>query len=238
MIEIIAECGINACGCTETAYNQIDIAKACGCSKVKFQLYETEYLYQDNYKSPYYLDSKRGEFSMLQLRRLSNYANEVGIEFFVSVFNPKDVILAETLGVGIYKIASRSRNDIPLIKEIQKTGKPVILSSPDLNIDKAVKELRDSGLTILYCVPKYPTEYKDVDFRIIKKLKTKYKVPVGFSDHTVGIKASVEALYKGADVIEKHITTDRHLPGCDQVCSLEMPELKLLVEIANDITLR
>lgn len=229
---IIAECGINACGNIETAKEQIDLACACGVDAVKFQVYDTDRLYNYDRTSKSYKDSQRGWFSHKDFRVLADYTPEK-IDWFAAPFDTEAVDLLEDIGVRQYKVASRSVIDHELLKSIAKTKKPVLMSTgnhPLETVRSAMELLSDNQVTLLYCVTNYPTKIQDLNFSRMTKMAEYFKVPFGFSDHTTGIYASLEAVRLGAKVIEKHFTTSRDLPGCDQICSLEKPELKLLVK--------
>lgn len=224
---IVAECGINANGNIELAKQQIDLATAAGCDAVKFQVYSAERLHGKT--SPVYQDAKRGEFSHKNLKVLADYSP---IEWLASPFDEEAVDLLETIGVKRYKVASRSLTDWALLSKIAATEKPVLISTGNHDtraIRKALDILKNE-VTLLYCVPDYPTKIKDLNFGRMVKLGELFKLPIGFSDHTTGIWASIEAVRLGAKVIEKHFTVSRSLDGCDQVCSLEFPEMKLLVK--------
>jgi len=227
---IVAECGINACGNIEVAKQQIDLASACGCDAVKFQIYETDRLYNGDRTAKSYKDSQRGWFSYKNFRVLANYSP---IEWFASPFDEDAVALLEDIGVSRYKVASRSVIDHKLLESLAKTNKPVLLSTGkhDINAVKAALNiLSDNQVTLLYCVTDYPTKIIDLNFGRMTKMAGIFKLPYGFSDHTTGIWASIEAVRLGAEVIEKHFTVSRNLDGCDQICSLEPQEMKLLVK--------
>ena len=227
---IIAECGINACGNLEVAKQQIDLAAACGCSAVKFQIYDTDRLYNGDTTAKTYKEHKRGWFSHKNFRVLADYSP---IEFFAAPFDEDAVALLEDIGVKRYKVASRSVTDHKLLEAIAKTRKPVILStgSHDTNAVKTAINILDSNsIILLYCVTNYPTKITDLNFGRMTKMAEMFKKPYGFSDHTTGIWASIEAVRLGAGIIEKHFTVSRSLDGCDQICSLEFPEMKLLVK--------
>ena len=226
---IIAECGINACGNLEIAKQQIDLATACGCDAVKFQIYDTDRLYNGDRTIKSYKDSQRGWFSYKNFRVLADYAQ---IEWFAAPFDEEAVVLCEDIGVSRYKVASRSVIDHKLLEAIARTQKPVIMSTGKHDIDTVKSALNILGdkVTLLYCVTDYPTKVKDLNFGRMTKMANMFKLPYGFSDHTTGIFASLEAVRLGAEVIEKHFTTYRGLEGCDQICSLEPTEMKLLVK--------
>jgi len=227
---IIAEAGINACGNIEVAKQQIDLAAACGCDAVKFQVYDTDRLYNGDRTVKSYKDSQRGWFSYKNFRVLADYST---IEWFATPFDEEAVALLEDIGVKRYKVASRSVADHKLLEAIAKTKKPVIFSTgrSDTNTIKASLDiLSDNKITLMYCVPDYPTKAKDLNFGRMTKMAEMFKVPYGFSDHTTGIWASIEAVRLGAVAIEKHFTVSRNLEGCDQIVSVEPQEMKLLVK--------
>lgn len=230
MTHIIAECGINACGNLEVAKQQIDLACSCGCDSVKFQVYDTDRLYNGNRQASSYKDSQRGWFSYKNFRVLADYSP---IEWFAAPFDLDAVDLLEDIGVRKYKIASRSVIDHELIRAIAKTKKPVILSTgkhPVEAVKSALEILKDNQVTLMYCVTDYPTKIQDLNFSRMIKMGQMFNFPYGFSDHTTGIWASIEAVRLGAKVIEKHFTVSRGLEGCDQICSVEPLEMKLLVK--------
>jgi len=226
--KIIAECGINANGDIEIAKRQIDLATAAGVDAVKFQVYNSERLHGVN--SPVYKDAKRGEFTYDALKVLADYSP---IEWFASPFDNEAIELLETIGVKRYKIASRSLTDWGLLKRLSIVKQPIYMSTGKHDtsaIRKAMDILKDCKVTLMYCIPSYPTKIQDLNFGRMTRLGEIFKCPIGFSDHTTGIWASIEAVRLGAEVIEKHFTVTRNLPGCDQVCSLEPLEMKLLVK--------
>jgi len=227
---IIAECGINANGNMELAKQQIDAACACGADSVKFQIYDPDILYNGDRTAKSYKDSERGWFSHKNFRVLADYSP---ITWFAAPFDYEAVELLKSIGVDRYKIASRSVTDHQLIRAVAKTGKPVYISTGSHPIEvvrPAMDILENNDVTILYCVTDYPTKVQDLNFGRMVKFGEYFKRPYGFSDHTTGIWASLEAVRLGASVIEKHFTISRNLEGCDQICSLEPLELKLLVK--------
>jgi len=227
---IVAEAGINACGSLEVAKQQIDLACACGCDAVKFQIYDTDRLYDGDRTAKSYKDSQRGWFSHKNFRILADYS---AIEWFASPFDEEAVALLEDIGVKRYKVASRSVIDHKLLESLAKTNKPVLLSTGkhDINAVKAALNiLSNNQVTLVYCVTDYPTKVIDLNFGRMTKMASIFKLPFGFSDHTTGIWASLEAVRLGAEMIEKHFTISRNIEGCDQICSVEPIEMKLLVK--------
>ena len=225
---IVADIGINSNGNVELAKQQIDLAVASGVDAIKMQVYNSEKLHGVN--SPVYKDAKRGEFSYEHFRVLAEYCP---IDWFASAFDDMAVDLLEDIGVKRHKIASRSLTDFALVNRINKTKKPVFLSTGNHDtgaIGKALSILKDCKVTLLYCVPNYPTKIQDLNFNRMTKIGELFKVPIGFSDHSTGIWASIEAVRLGATVIEKHFTVSRNLEGCDQIVSNEPHEMKMLVK--------
>jgi N,N'-diacetyllegionaminate synthase len=232
---IVADLGINANGNVELCKQQINLAVACGVDAIKMQVYNAEKLHGLN--SPVYKDAKRGEFSYEHFRILADYSP---IEWFASAFDSNAVDLLEDIGVKRHKIASRSLTDWELVNKIAKTKKPVILSTGNHNtntIKKAIEILKNNKVTLLYCVPNYPTKIQDLNFRRMMEFGIEFKLPIGFSDHTTGIWASIEAVRLGATVIEKHFTVSNSFEGVDQSCSVEFPEMKLLVKSIRQLEL-
>lgn len=228
MIKIYADLGINANGNLEIARQQIDLAVASGVDGIKMQVYNSEKLHGVN--SPVYKDAKRGEFSYEHFRVLADYCP---IDWFASCFDDTAVDLLEDIGVKRHKIASRMLTNFSLLTKVNLTKKPVILSTGNHEtgaIKKALSLLSNCEVSLLYCVPNYPTKIQDLNFSRMVKLGELFKLPVGFSDHTCGIWSSIEAVRQGACIIEKHFTVSRNLEGCDQIVSLEPLEMKLLVK--------
>jgi pseudaminic acid synthase len=168
--------------------------------------------------------------------RLKSEAEACGLEFFSTPFDPTAVDFLETLGVGLYKIASFEVVDIPLLRRVGATGKPVIMSTGMARLDEieeAVSALRSAGcpqLVLLKCTSAYPAPPEMVNLRTIPDLAQRFNLPVGLSDHTLGIAVPVAAVALGARVIEKHFTLSRRRPGPDSAFSLEPGEFRAMVE--------
>lgn len=162
-------------------------------------------------------------------------AKELGMIAFSSPFDASAVDFLEELNVPLYKVASFENTDHPLLKKVAQTGKPVIMSTGAAtlaDIDEAVRILRENGceeLTLLKCTSTYPASPETTNLATIPHLQKIFNCPVGLSDHTMGIGASVAAVALGATVIEKHFTLDRADGGVDSTFSLEPHELKSLV---------
>ncbi len=252
---IIAEVGLNHNGSVVLAKKLIDAAKEAGASAVKFQSYRAESRLSKKVKENRYAEElvdteestfkmlKRLEFGLKEHKELFAYARKVGIPIFSTPFDIENVELLESLGTPFYKIASMDVVNLPLIKRVALTGKPIIMStgmSTLSQIDDAVGTVRGAGnknLVLLQCVSSYPAAAEDMNLRAMKTLHKTFGVPAGFSDHAIGLTASVVALSLGAVVIERHFTLDRFMEGPDHILSSDPKELKELVRLSRTIPL-
>lgn len=168
--------------------------------------------------------------------RLKTVANDLGMDLFSTPFDFSAVDFLETIDVPAYKIASFELVDLPLIRRVAQTGKPIIMSTGMATlgeIDEAVRTAREAGATqlaLLKCNSAYPAPTKDMNLHTIPHLAEAFSVPVGLSDHTLGIAVPVAAVALGACIIEKHFTMSRSEPGPDSAFSLEPHEFKAMVE--------
>jgi N-acetylneuraminate synthase len=168
--------------------------------------------------------------------RLKSVANEVGLDFFSSAFDPTAVEFLQGLGVPVHKVASFELVDIPLIEKMACTGKPLILSTGMASreeIADAVEAARRAGaeqIALLKCTSAYPAPPEEMNLRSIPYLAETFGVPVGLSDHTLGIAVPVAAVVLGACIVEKHFTLSRDIPGPDSAFSLEPHEFRAMVE--------
>jgi N-acetylneuraminate synthase len=168
--------------------------------------------------------------------KLKKVADDLGIDLFSTPFDKTAVDFLEEMGVPAYKVASFELVDIPLIEYIAAKGKPIILSTGMATldeIDEAVSAARKAGATqiaLLKCTSAYPAPPEDVNLRTIPHLAKKFGVPVGLSDHTLGIAVPVAAVALGACIVEKHFTLSRSVPSPDSAFSLEPDEFRAMVE--------
>lgn len=215
-IEIIFELGHNFHGNIRFARKMLDSVRRCGGTLAKVQLYDVDRIMAPD--NPVYPELQMGQINYKELRNLKEYADEIGIELFASVFDVRRVGWCERLHMQRYKLASRSIYDQRTIKAMEATGKPIIASLGMLNEEGIIPAIKNA--TYLYCVAEYPAVITTKEFPV----KFDQEL-VGFSDHTVGMDWAREAVRRGATIIEKHFTLDKRLPGCDQAGSADPFEM-------------
>lgn len=252
---IIAEAGVNHNGDIGRAKKMVRAAADAGADAVKFQTFSAERIASKGAGKARYqketTDASESQYDMLKklelapadFHALSSCAEKNGIIFLSSPFDCGSVDLLEEVGVGAYKVPSGEITNAPLLSRIARTGKPVILSSgmADLTeIGDAVSVLRTGGaggIVLLHCVTSYPAPIESLNLKVMNTLRIRFRIPVGFSDHTQGILAPVIARALGACVIEKHFTLKRTLPGPDHAASLEPGELARMVREVRTVDL-
>lgn len=244
---VIAEVGINHNGDVKLAKQMVLAAKEAGAHCIKFQTHLTgkEMIHTQMTpgaisKEPLWDIIKRCELTAAEERAVKQLCDEVGILFLSTPFSREAADQLEELGVPAYKIGSGEITNLPLIEHVAKKGLPMIVSTGMTELEEIAEtvnliERYDVPLILLQCTSTYPTAYADVKLGAIQVLREQFGVPVGLSDHSVGIYTSLGAVAKGACVLEKHFTTSRQLPGPDQGLSLEPHELKELVKGADAI---
>jgi N-acetylneuraminate synthase len=168
--------------------------------------------------------------------KLKQIADDLGLDLFSSAFDPSAVDFLEKMNVPAHKVASFELVDIPLIRKMAATGKPLIVSTGMgtlEEIEEAIQAARQAGarqIALLKCTSVYPATPDDMNLRTIPALASRLGVPVGLSDHTTGTSAPVAAVALGACIVEKHITLSRAQEGPDTAFSLEPQEFKAMVE--------
>ena len=250
---IIAEAGLNHNGSLKLAMQLVDAAIEAGCDAVKFQTFKAESRISKKIKAVKYAETVIGleetlfdMFERLAMpfeeqEELFAYAKGKGIEIFSTPFDHESVDFLENLGVNLYKIASMDIVNIPLIRRVSKTGKPIIIStgmSTLGQVEEAVETVRQEGnqnLMLLHCNSSYPSVPEEMNLRVILNLQQLFDIPVGLSDHTFGLFASHTAIAIGANLIERHFTLDRTLEGPDHILSSEPEEFAELVQIAKRV---
>jgi len=246
---LVAELSANHHQDFEQAVRIIRAAKAAGADAVKLQTYtpdtitirsDREYfkigggtlwdgrtlhdLYGDAY-TPWEWQPK-----------LQQIADDLGLDLFSSPFDATAVDFLEKMNVAAYKLASFELVDLPLIQKMARTGKPLIISTGMATIeeiDEAIQTACQAGalqIALLKCTSAYPAVPDEMNLRTIPELARRFEVPVGLSDHTMGITVPLTAVALGACIVEKHITLSRSLQGPDSSFSLEPEEFKAMVE--------
>jgi pseudaminic acid synthase len=245
---VIAEMSNNHLQSPERAAALIVAAKKAGADAVKLQTFDADSLTIDSEAPDFWIHGGLwGGQTLYQLyrdigidrehqRRLFKLGRELGITIFSSPFDESAVDFLEELDAPAYKIASFELVDLELIAKAASTGKPVIMSTGMATLEEIVEAVRcayDSGtrdVALLHCVSGYPTPAEDANISSIGELAKRFDVPVGFSDHTLGIATAIAAVAFGASIIEKHFTLRRSDGGPDAAFSLEPEELAALVE--------
>ena len=240
---IIAEIGANFATLAE-ARRQVDAAARAGCDAVKVQTFRADTLvrrdamftFEDGTRVPQFDFFSQRELSRDLHVELNAYVAATGMLFFSTPSHSADVDLLESIDTPVYKIGSDDLTNLPLLHDTARRGKPIIVSTGMATmeeIDDAVSCVRAAGneaLILLHCVVGYPAPLREANLRMIAELQHRFDVPVGFSDHTVGILASTLAVACGGCVIEKHFTLDRSPGGPDNDTALEPEEMKRLVD--------
>lgn len=245
---IIAEAGSNHDGDLGQAKKLIDVAAEARVDAVKFQTFTADKIAArtddevmklgDEYDTA---DDLYDLYKSLELPRewqqeLKDYAQKKGLIFLSTPFDYEAVDQLEELGMPAYKIASFECIDIPFLRYIAKKGKPIILSTgmADLGeIEESLEAIYNEGnkqVILLHCGISYPMPVEDVNLAAMGTMRQAFLLPIGYSDHTLGITVPISAVARGAKVIEKHFTLDKNLPGPDHKFALEPDELKAMVK--------
>jgi N-acetylneuraminate synthase len=239
---VVAEIGINHNGDVELARRLIDAAAGAGCDAVKFQKRTVDAVYAPDElarprESPFGTtngDLKRAlEFGPEAYAQIDAHCRRLGVLWFASCWDPASVHFLERFDPPCLKIASACLTDDGLLAAHRRTGRPVLLStgmsSPD-QIDHAVTVLGAERLVLLHCTSAYPSTVDELNLRVIPWLAERYRVPVGYSGHEVGLYTTLAAVVLGACVVERHFTLDRTMWGSDQVASVEPQGMARLVK--------
>ena len=240
---VVAEIGINHNGDIEIAKRLMDAAKHAGVDAVKFQKRTPELCTPPDQRNvmretPWgyitYLEYRHKiEFGEEEYREVDRYAREIGITWFVSVWDEPSVDFIEAFDPVAYKVPSAALTDHGLLRKLRSTGRPIILSTGMSTIDqiKAAVELLDlDNLIICHTTSAYPCPPEELNLRMVQTLKETYPCPIGYSGHEVGLIPSVVAVALGACLVERHITLDRAMWGSDQAASVEPGGFERLVK--------
>jgi len=252
---IIAEVGPNHNGSLDLAIEYIEKLSKAGADAVKFQLVTPEKLHSKDSILPNYIKFNTGSKKPLELSRkyqlsfeqhkvLYKKCNEYGINYICSAFDLVSIKFLNTnFDLPYFKIASGEIFSLDVIEYIAKQNRPILLSTGMATIGEIaisldlLNENFKKDITLLHCVSLYPTPYKSVNLNVIKELKNKFSLAVGFSDHSLGIECAVAAVAIGAEVIEKHVTLDKNLSGLDHKNSITIEEFELLVKNIRNVEL-
>jgi N,N'-diacetyllegionaminate synthase len=258
---IIAEAGVNHNGDEKMALALVEAAAKSGADAVKFQTFSADKVVRKGAETAGYQKQATGEsdqhamlksleMSQTLHQRLFDHCTQVGIEFMSTAFDEEALDFLVALGIKRIKVPSGEITNAPLLRHMAGKRLPLIVSTgmADLNeVVAAVDIIRQTrtakGLvepltkmvTILHCTSNYPTDSADVNLRALKTMAQATGLPVGYSDHTLGLAVSTAAVALGATVIEKHFTLDRELPGPDHKASLEPDQLDALVRQIRDV---
>lgn len=248
---IIAEAGVNHNGDMDIARKLIDKAKEAGADFVKFQ---TAVNPTSKYapKAEYQKRETGADETQLQMAlklrlkldqhyELYQYCKKVGIAYLSTAFDIDSVHFLDSLNLPFWKIPSGEITNLPYLLEIARTHKPIVMSTGMAEMDEigtAIDILKNNGsgdITLLQCHTDYPTMMENVNLRAMDTLAKEFHVPVGLSDHSVGIEVPIAAVAMGATVIEKHFTLDRNMYGPDHKASIEPDGLKAMVSAIRNI---
>lgn len=253
---IIAEAGVNHNGDYELAKKMAVIAKEAGADIVKYQTAIPELVMSRHASKAEYqkittganesqLDmAKKIHLPLSAYKDLKNYCeNEVGIKFLSTPFDHPSIEELNSIGMDIFKIPSGEITNKPYLEKIGALRKKVILSTGMSNMEevkRAFNTLIDAGtpqenISVLHCTSDYPARFEDLNLRAIQTIRETLNCEVGYSDHSIGIEASIAAVAMGATIIEKHFTLDKKMEGPDHEASLNPEELHTLVKSIRNI---
>jgi N,N'-diacetyllegionaminate synthase len=245
---VIAEAGVNHNGDLHMARQLIDEAVRAGADAVKFQTFKAEQVMSAQAPKAAYQQEHTGadesqidmvrkfELPFEAFRDLAGYSIDQGILFISTPFDFESADFLAELGVPAIKVPSGEVTNLPFLAHIARKKMPMILSTGMANlaeVDTAVRTIKavsDSPFGLLHCVSSYPAAPEDANLRAMETMRAAFQVPVGYSDHTLGIEVALAAVALGGCIIEKHYTLDRSLPGPDHQASLEPDGLAELVE--------
>ena len=246
---IIAEIGVNHNGSLSIAKKMVNAAKKAGADAVKFQIFLTDDLVLKSTKKVNYQKLndknktmhrmlKKVQLSFNEFKILKKYCDKKKIVFISSAFDKKSILFLKSLNPKYFKIPSGEINNLPNLKIISKFNKKTLISTgmSTMNevkdIIKIVKNygLKKKNLIVMHCNSSYPTSINDANLNIIKTMKNKFNVKIGYSDHTRGILAPIIAVSIGAEFIEKHFTLKQSLKGPDHFFSLTPNDFKIMVK--------
>jgi N,N'-diacetyllegionaminate synthase len=239
---IIAEIGQAHDGSLGLAHSYIDEASIAGADAIKFQTHyaDEESTLDDKFRKKFSFEDKnrfdywkRIEFDKDGWRSLKKHAEKKNLIFLSSPFSVKAVKILNDLDILAWKIGSGDTQNFEMIDQINLTNKPILMStgmSSDSEIEKSIKHIKCTNIALLYCISKYPSKLEDIDINQISNLKSKFKIPVGFSDHSGSIYPSQIAMTHGASLIEVHVNFHKNMFGPDSSSSVTFDQLRKIVD--------
>ena len=239
-IEYIAEIGNNHNGDVVLAKEMIDAAIHAGADYIKFQIYNVEKFLAPN--SRYFEEFEREALKYEDYIELKNYTTKQGGLFLATPFDEDSVKLLSEMNLDVIKIASGDMNNWQLLEMVATERKKLLVSIGGASVNETTKTvdfLKTTGcqFAILHCTIEYPASMDELYLREIPSLKKRYACQVGYSDHSLGIEASLGAIALGAEIIEKHFTIDTSLPGGDNGMSIVPAQLERLIREGDNIGL-
>ncbi len=248
---IIAEAGVNHNGNMELAKKLIVEAKKAGADFVKFQTAvnptskfapKAEYQKRETGADETQLQmALKLRLSLDQHYELYEYCNKIGISYLSTAFDIESVHFLNSLNLPFWKIPSGEITNLPYLLEIAKTHKPIVMSTGMSELEEiatTLKILQENGsgdITLLQCHTDYPTLMENVNLRAMTTLSNTFNLPVGLSDHSIGIEVPIAAVAMGATIIEKHFTLDRNMYGPDHKASIEPEGLHNMITCIRNI---
>ena len=250
---VIAEAGVNHNGEAELAHRLVDAVADSGAQAIKFQTFNADALVTASARKARYQventgtdDSQFGMLKALELpvkvfEKLREHALQRGLVFISTPFDEASADMLEKIGVPAFKVSSGDLNNHLLLEHIAAKGKPMIISTGMATlgeIEDALNCLTKAGaaeVCALQCTSSYPAPSDQINLRVMETLKSAFAIPIGYSDHTMGLPVSIAAATLGAAVIEKHVTLDRNLPGPDHRASLEPSELTRMMSDIREV---
>ena len=250
-VYVIAEAGVNHNGDAAIAHQLIDTAARAGADAVKFQTFDAAQVVAATGRTTPYQQRAGASDSQLDLLRtlmlptsvwieLKHHADECGLTFLSTPFDPASAELLATLGVAAIKIGSGELTNIPFLAAVARLGLPMLLSTGMAELDEVDRALQATApapwQALFHCVSAYPAPVDQANLRAITTMRDAFGVPVGWSDHTIGSQTTIAAVTLGAAMIEKHFTLDRAMPGPDHAASMEPGELDDFVATIRSVT--
>jgi N-acetylneuraminate synthase len=244
---VIAEAGVNHNGDPQLARRLVDAAADAGADAVKFQTFDPATLAAPSAPKAEYqkAGSKDSADQQEMLRKLmlpaemhadlQRHARARGLIFLSSPFDEASADFLERLGVPLFKVPSGEITNHPFLAHLARKGRPLLVSTGMCElgeVESAVAVIRASGdppLALFHCVSNYPARPEDANLRAMATMRAAFAVPVGWSDHTLGVDVAVAAVAMGAELLEKHLTLDRELPGPDHRASLDPSEFARMI---------